>query len=73
MGIPAERRAGLPDLPEQDTVIVLNTERFSLSKEKTTELLDWVAQGTPDYPRPGRSGNGRRGRTGNRSGYHRRA
>ncbi|PIE00756.1 MAG: hypothetical protein CSA79_02390 [Thiothrix nivea] len=45
MGIPAERHDGLVNLPETDTVIVLNTERFSLSAEKVDELLDWVSRG----------------------------
>lgn len=45
MGIPAERHDGLASLPDTDTVIVLNTERFSLSDEKITELLEWVSQG----------------------------
>lgn len=45
MGIPAERHDGLASLPETDTVIVLNTERFSLSAEKIDELLAWVDQG----------------------------
>lgn len=45
MGIPAERHDGLASLPDTDTVIVLNTERFSLSDEKITELLEWVNQG----------------------------
>ncbi len=45
MGIPAERHDGLTELPPNDTVIILNTERYSLSNEKTEELLDWVARG----------------------------
>lgn len=45
MGIPAARHDGLIHLPETDTVIVLNTERFSLSAEKIDELLDWVDRG----------------------------
>lgn len=45
MGIPAQRQDGLASLPDTDTVIVLNTERFSLSAEKITELLDWVSAG----------------------------
>ena len=45
MGIPAERHDGLTDLPSTDSVIILNTERYSLSAQKTQELLDWVAAG----------------------------
>ncbi|MEZ5537790.1 MAG: DUF4350 domain-containing protein [Thiolinea sp.] len=45
MGIPAERHDGLATLPDTDTVIVLDTERFSLSEEKIDEVLDWVRQG----------------------------
>lgn len=45
MGIPAERQDGLASFPETDAVIVLNTERFSLSDERITELLEWVNQG----------------------------
>lgn len=45
MGIPAERHDGLASFPDTDTVIVLNTERFSLSDNKITELLNWVDQG----------------------------
>nr|CAA6815935.1 MAG: Unknown protein [uncultured Thiotrichaceae bacterium] len=45
MGIPMERHDGLASFPDTDTVIVLNTERFSLSDGKITELLDWVSQG----------------------------
>jgi hypothetical protein len=45
MGIPAQRHDGLASLPDTDTVIVLNTERFSLSAEKIAELLDWVNRG----------------------------
>ena len=45
MGIPAERREGLIDLPDADTVILLNTGRYSLSDTKTDELLAWVKNG----------------------------
>ena len=45
MGIPAERQDGLASFPETEAVIVLNTERFSLSDAKITELLEWVNQG----------------------------
>lgn len=45
MGIPAERHDGLTNLPSTDSVIILNTQRYNLSANKTQELLDWVAQG----------------------------
>ncbi|MGB0846992.1 MAG: DUF4350 domain-containing protein [Thiolinea sp.] len=45
MGIPAERHDGLVNLPDTDTIILLNTERYSLSTAKTLELMEWVNQG----------------------------
>ncbi len=45
MGIPAERRDGLLTLPPPDSVIILNTERYTLSAAKTEALLAWVAAG----------------------------
>lgn len=45
MGIPASREDGLPTLPDTDTVIVLDTQRFTFSESKTQRLLDWVSQG----------------------------
>lgn len=45
MGIPASREDGLTQLPDTETVIVLDTERYTLSPQKTQRLLAWVAEG----------------------------
>lgn len=46
MGIPAERQDGLRDLPtDTDTVLVLDTERYTLSRQKIDALLGWVERG----------------------------
>lgn len=46
MGIPAERKDGLRDLPDDtDTVLVIDTERYTLSPQKIDALLDWVKRG----------------------------
>lgn len=45
MGIPTERRDSLNKLPPTTTTIVLNTERYSLSRQSVERLLAWVEQG----------------------------
>ncbi|HPY40424.1 MAG TPA: DUF4350 domain-containing protein [Thiolinea sp.] len=45
MGIPASREDGLLTLPDTNTVIVLDTERYTMSPEKIQGLLAWVAKG----------------------------
>ena len=45
MGIPAERRDMLTQLPPINSVLVLNTERYTLSQHKINEILDWVKAG----------------------------
>ncbi|PID50674.1 MAG: hypothetical protein CR991_00205 [Proteobacteria bacterium] len=45
MGIPTERRDHLNQLPDTDTIIVLNTQRYNMGVSKTDELLHWVEQG----------------------------
>ena len=45
MGIPASREDGLPKLPTTDTVIVLDTSRYTMSPQKIQRILAWVEQG----------------------------
>lgn len=45
MGIPAVREDGLTPLPDTDTVIVLDTGRYTMSPQKIDTILAWVAQG----------------------------
>lgn len=45
MGIPTLRQDGLLSLPDTDTVIVLDTDRYTMTQQKTQTLLDWVAAG----------------------------
>lgn len=45
MGIPAERQDGLRELPDTDTVLLLDTQRYTLSAQKIDELLAWVDRG----------------------------
>jgi cytochrome bd-type quinol oxidase subunit 1 len=48
MGIPAENKdslQGIGKLPDDKTVLLIDTTRSTLSIEKTDELIDWVKQG----------------------------
>lgn len=45
MGIPASREDGLIKLPDTDTVIVLDTGRYTMSPQKMQNLLAWVEAG----------------------------
>lgn len=45
MGIPSERRDNLTRLPDSDTVILLNTQRYTLSGKRMEQLLNWVENG----------------------------
>ncbi|MEZ5452342.1 MAG: DUF4350 domain-containing protein [Thiothrix sp.] len=46
MGIPAERKDGLRELPtDTDTVLLIDTQRYTLSQQKIDELLAWVERG----------------------------
>lgn len=45
MGIPAERKDSLTRLPDTDSVLLINTERYTLSPQKIDEILDWVQRG----------------------------
>ena len=45
MGIPAERKDTLTTLPTSNSVLIIDTERFTLSRQKIKALLDWVEQG----------------------------
>ena len=45
MGIPAERKDTLTTLPPQHSVLILNTERYTLSQHKINEILSWVKAG----------------------------
>lgn len=45
MGIPTSREDGLTSLPSTDTVIVLDTGRYTMSPQKAQKLLAWVAAG----------------------------
>lgn len=45
MGVPSERRDNLTQLPDTDTVILLNTQRYTLSSKRMEQLLDWVESG----------------------------
>lgn len=45
MGIPTERKDGLRTLPDTDTVLLLDTQRYTLSPQKIDELLGWVERG----------------------------
>ncbi|HMT94270.1 DUF4350 domain-containing protein [uncultured Thiothrix sp.] len=45
MGIPTTRKDGLLSLPDTDTVIVLDTGRYTMTQQKTQTLLAWVAAG----------------------------
>ena len=45
MGIPAERQDLLSTLPDTNTVVVLDTQRYTLSQQKVDALLAWVEHG----------------------------
>jgi hypothetical protein len=45
MGVPAERKDSLSTLPNTDTVLVIDTQRYTLSRQKIDEILAWVKQG----------------------------
>lgn len=45
MGIPAERKDSLTTLPDTDSVLIINTERYTLSPQKIADILDWVKRG----------------------------
>lgn len=45
MGIPAERKNTLATLPDTDTVLLVDTQRYTLSRQKIDEILSWVEQG----------------------------
>lgn len=45
MGIPASREDGLTRLPDTNTVIVLDTARYTMSPQKIQTILAWVEQG----------------------------
>lgn len=45
MGLPASREDGLTKLPSTDTVIVLDTGRYTMSPQKIQSLLAWVEAG----------------------------
>ncbi|WML90760.1 DUF4350 domain-containing protein [Thiothrix lacustris] len=45
MGIPAERKDSLQTLPATDTVLLIDTERYTLSRQKIDEILAWVERG----------------------------
>lgn len=57
MGVPAERKDTLVNLPDTDTVLVINTQRYTLSEQKIGEILDWVKRGGHLITRA-RTGNG---------------
>ena len=45
MGIPAQRQERLSTLPDTDTVLIIDTQRYTLSTQKIEELLAWVERG----------------------------
>lgn len=45
MGIPAERKDSLDELPPTDGVLLLDTQRYTLSAQKLEEILAWVNNG----------------------------
>ncbi|MBU0654620.1 MAG: DUF4350 domain-containing protein [Gammaproteobacteria bacterium] len=45
MGVPAERKDTLVTLPDTDTVLLINTQRYTLSRQKIDEILAWVKRG----------------------------
>ncbi|MBJ6610435.1 MAG: DUF4350 domain-containing protein [Candidatus Thiothrix moscowensis] len=45
MGIPAETPDTLSTLPDTNTVLVINTPRYTLSAQKVEEILAWVKRG----------------------------
>lgn len=45
MGIPAARKDALLSLPDTDTVVILDTGRYTMSPEKIQTILAWVAKG----------------------------
>jgi hypothetical protein len=45
MGIPAERKDTFLTLPDTDTVLLIDTERYTLSRQKIDEILAWVKRG----------------------------
>ncbi|MDQ5767740.1 DUF4350 domain-containing protein [Thiothrix subterranea] len=45
MGIPSERHTSPQTLPDADTVLVIDTDRYTLSRQKSEALLAWVANG----------------------------
>lgn len=58
MGIPAQRVDSLVQLPDTHTVLVVDTGRYTLSRQRLQSLLDWVEAGghlitrarTPESP-----------------------
>jgi hypothetical protein len=45
MGIPAERKDNLQTLPDTHTVLLIDTERYTLSRQTIDEILQWVERG----------------------------
>ncbi|QTR49818.1 DUF4350 domain-containing protein [Candidatus Thiothrix anitrata] len=45
MGVPAQRQDRLSTLPDTDTVLIINTQRYTLSSQKIEALLAWVERG----------------------------
>ncbi|WGZ92453.1 MAG: DUF4350 domain-containing protein [Candidatus Thiothrix putei] len=45
MGIPAERKESLQRLPDTNTVLVIDTDRYTLSRATVDEILAWVERG----------------------------
>lgn len=45
MGIPSERKDSLSSLPDTDSVLIIDTERYTLSPQKISAILDWVKRG----------------------------
>jgi hypothetical protein len=45
MGIPAERRDSLTTLPDTDSVLIIDTGRYTLSTQKIDQILAWVERG----------------------------
>ena len=52
MGIPAQRQERLSTLPDTDTVLIIDTQRYTLSTQKIEELLAWVERGGHLIPAP---------------------
>lgn len=45
MGIPAEKHENLSELPSINTVLLIDTDRYTLNKRKLDHLFSWVEQG----------------------------